>query len=111
MAKKILIAEDERPLSKALELKLRNVGYEVVTVSDGQEAIDLLAKGGFDVLLLDLIMPRADGFAVLEAINAKKVKIKTIVLSNLGQAEILPCEKIGSIGLFREGRYTIGNYY
>lgn len=86
-AKKILIAEDEKPMSKALEIKLGRAGYDVKAVYNGEEAIEMMKKEKFDLLLLDLIMPKKDGFDVLEEIKSKKIKTAVIVLSNLGQEE------------------------
>lgn len=86
-AKKILIAEDEKPMSKALEIKLGRAGYDVKAAYNGEEAIEMLKKEKFDLLLLDLIMPKKDGFDVLEEIKSKKIKTAVIVLSNLGQEE------------------------
>lgn len=86
-AKKILIAEDEKPMSKALEIKLGRAGYDVKAVYNGEEAIEILKKEKFDLLLLDLIMPKKDGFDVLAEIKNKKIKTAVIVLSNLGQEE------------------------
>ena len=88
--RKILVAEDEKPMSKALELKLTGSGYDVFVAQDGKEALDALAskeEGPFDVLLLDLVMPVKDGFEVLDALKKKKNKVPVIVLSNLGQEE------------------------
>lgn len=85
--KKILVAEDEKPLSKALELKFENEGYDVFIAQNGEEAISLLSKEDFDVLILDLIMPKKDGFAVLEFLKSKNKNIRIIVLSNLAQEE------------------------
>ncbi|HSW77350.1 MAG TPA: response regulator [Candidatus Chromulinivoraceae bacterium] len=86
--KHILIVEDERPLSHALELKLQHEGFTVVVATNGQECLDLVDKEKFDVLLLDLIMPVMDGFQVLEALKAKKNAPSAVfVLSNLSQHE------------------------
>jgi len=85
--KKVLIAEDEKPLGRALELKLANSGYEVTVSPNGEEAIKQLDKGGFAVLLLDLMMPRVDGFGVLEAMKKGGDKTPVIVLTNLSQPE------------------------
>lgn len=86
-SKKILIAEDEKPLAHAMELKLTNAGYSVTVANDGDEAIAYLKNNKYDLLLLDLIMPISDGFNVL--LNMKKSKNKTpvIVMSNLSQEE------------------------
>jgi len=85
--KTILIVEDEKPLSHALEMKLKHEGFATKVVKNGQEALDALSKETFGMVLLDLIMPILDGFSVLEEIKNKKLKVPVIVLSNLGQDE------------------------
>lgn len=84
---KILIAEDERPLSKVMHLKLTSLGYDAVQAFDGQEAMDKIDEGGFSLYILDLVMPKKDGFEVLEHIKAKGDKTPAIILSNLSQTE------------------------
>lgn len=87
-AKRILIVEDERPLSHALELKLTHEGYDVATAATGAAGLKAaLEDGPFSLILLDLILPEMDGFAVLQALKAKKSKTPVVVLSNLGQDE------------------------
>ena len=85
--KKILIAEDERPMARALELKLGNSGFETKAVYDGKEAYDELKENKYDLVLLDLVMPILDGFTVLEKLEEEGIKVPIIVLSNLGQEE------------------------
>jgi len=85
--KRILIADDERPLAHALELKLTKNGFEVAVAENGAKAIEMLDAGVYDLLLLDLIMPEKSGFDVLEHLKAKGSKMPVIVLSNLGQAD------------------------
>lgn len=84
---KILIAEDEAPLSKALETGLVDSGLMVKTVFDGANTIKELLKNKYDLLLLDIIMPKKDGFEVLSKIKSAGIKIPVIVLTNLGQEE------------------------
>ena len=86
---KILVAEDDKFLANAYRVKLSKAGYEIKIASDGQEAIDSLETFTPDVILLDLIMPVKDGFAVLEELkrNDKWKNIPVIVASNLGQKE------------------------
>jgi CheY-like chemotaxis protein len=83
----ILIAEDEKPLSRALEIKLSKEGYKVSIATNGDEAISLLDKGRFGLVILDLVMPKKDGFAVLEHLKDKGKTMEIIVLSNLAQEE------------------------
>ncbi len=85
--KKILIIEDEKSMARALELKLTFAGFEVLCAGNGEEGLDLLGKETFALILLDLIMPKMDGFAFLEALKEKDIHIPVMVLTNLSQAE------------------------
>lgn len=85
--KMVLIVEDERPLAHALEMKLKNEGYITHTCMNGTDALAELDKGGYGLVLLDLIMPVMDGFGVLAEMQQRKYDIPAIVLSNLGQDE------------------------
>ena len=85
--KRILIVEDERPIARAFELKLSHSGFEPVVTYDGEEALLALEKQKFDLILLDLIMPKMDGFAFLRELGKRKIKVPAIVTSNLGQEE------------------------
>jgi two-component system, OmpR family, response regulator ArlR len=86
-SKKVLVVEDEKPLSHALELKLQHEGYEVTVASNGRECLDFVGKQHFDVILLDLIMPDVDGFQVLAELQKLAKKPVVLVLSNLSQHE------------------------
>ena len=86
-AKKILIMEDEKPMARALELKLTNAGFAAARAGDGIEGMELLEKEHFSLILLDLVMPRMDGFAVLKALAEKGISTPVIILSNLGQED------------------------
>ncbi len=85
--KKILIIEDEKPLAHALDLKLSHEGFDIVATGSGEEALLLLEREHFDLVLTDLIIPGVDGFKVLETIQEKKMKIPVIVMTNLNQEE------------------------
>jgi len=58
---KILVVDDERVLLKGIKFNLENEGYEVATGSDGEEAVELARTGNFDLIILDLMMPKIDG--------------------------------------------------
>ena len=85
--KKILVAEDEKPLAQALALKLGHAGFFVKNAADGRAVLEELGKDHYDVLLLDLIMPKVGGFAVLEEMKKQGINTKVAVLSNLVQDE------------------------
>jgi DNA-binding response OmpR family regulator len=94
---KILIAEDEKLLAKALFLKLTKAGFDVVEVHNGEEALKQTENTTFDLILMDLVMPPFDGFHFLAEFQKKKSKIPVIVLSNLGQDEdIKKAKKLGA---------------
>jgi CheY-like chemotaxis protein len=88
---KILVAEDDRFLATAYRAKLTKMGFEVTVATDGEEALAALPQILPDLILLDLVMPRKDGFATLEAIKKQDQfkNIPVIVASNLGQKEDL----------------------
>ncbi|MPM72630.1 Transcriptional regulatory protein WalR [bioreactor metagenome] len=58
---KILVVDDERVLVKGIKFNLENEGYQVEVGYDGQEAVDLAREGAFDLVVLDLMMPKIDG--------------------------------------------------
>lgn len=66
---RILFAEDERDLNHIITKKLTSQGYSVDSVYDGEEAIDILSYTDYDAVILDIMMPKADGFAVLRALR------------------------------------------
>lgn len=99
--KKILIVEDESPLAKALSLKLSKSGFQSKISVNGEEALSILKKEKFDLILLDLIMPKMDGFALLSEIKKRKIKTKVLVTTNLSQAEDLQkAKELGAADYF-----------
>lgn len=85
---KVLIVEDEQYLAEMYEMKFKQEGYEVVIASDGEEGIKLAQSQTPDYILLDLVMPKMDGYEVLEKLrsNPKTKDTKIYILSNLGQS-------------------------
>jgi len=83
MPKKVLVIEDEKPLARALELKLKHEGFEVTVVHNGKDGLDLIKSGGYGVALLDMMMPVMDGFHVLENLQDMEKRPVIFVLSNL----------------------------
>jgi DNA-binding response OmpR family regulator len=70
-APRILLVDDEHSLQKLLTYPLRKEGYEVVSALDGREALDRLRDGTFDLVVLDVMLPKVDGFDVCRQIRAK----------------------------------------
>ncbi len=78
---KILLADDDNSLRKVLLFKLKQKGYDVVAVADGQEALDELNKSQFDLLLSDIRMPKIDGIKLLEQSKFIQPDLKTILIT------------------------------
>ena len=89
MAYKVLVVEDDAFLVSAYRTKLTKEGFEIEVATDGEEALIKLESFTPNVIVMDVVMPRKDGFATLEAIkaNAKFSAIPVIMASNLGQTE------------------------
>lgn len=86
---KILIIEDDRFLRELLVQKLLKEGYELQEAADGEEGLNMAGQERPSLILLDLILPRMDGFEVLRQLKEQEgtKNIPVIILSNLGQQE------------------------
>lgn len=82
----ILIVEDDLDIQELLREFLKEAGYEVMTASDGIEAMELFAKNKYDLILLDIMLPKIDGFGVCELIR-KQSQVPIIMLTALGGEE------------------------
>ena len=86
---RILIVEDDFDIAELLENWLNEAGYETVTAGDGLRALDAFAAGKFDLVLLDLMLPKLDGFGVCEWIRGRS-EVPVVMLTALeGEAEQL----------------------
>lgn len=85
--KKILLLEDDQLLSQMLGQKILDEKATLDHAVDGEQALDFLSKNKYDLFITDLLLPKIDGFKVLETMNANPAMKDTpvIVLSNLGQ--------------------------
>ena len=72
---KILIVDDEKPICDLIDLNLSAAGYHTMAVQDGITAIDLIEKEDFDLVLLDVMLPGADGYDVMEYIRPLGVPV------------------------------------
>jgi DNA-binding response OmpR family regulator len=108
--RRILIVEDEKPLSHALAMKLKHEGFETDLAMNGAEAIEKLKTEEYSMVLLDLIMPVIDGFGVLEEIRSRQLKTPVIILSNLGQDEDrAKAKELGAVDYFVKSNTPIAD--
>ncbi|MBP1689200.1 MAG: phoP 5, partial [Deltaproteobacteria bacterium] len=87
---RILIVEDEPDIALGLELDLRNEGYEVEVVGDGEQASRRAREPGWDLILLDVMLPRLDGFEVCRELRRAKVRTPVLMLT----AKVHEAEKV-----------------
>ncbi|MGH9775321.1 MAG: response regulator [Candidatus Acidiferrales bacterium] len=87
--KKILVADDDRGIRNLLREVLRKAGYSVATTSDGAAALERLHKQKFDLLLLDVWMPKKTGLEILAALRENKSRLKVIVMTGDDAPETL----------------------
>ena len=84
---RILIAEDEISIAKALKVMLEKDKYTVDIVHDGQEAFDYITTTAYDVLVLDLMMPKMDGIQLLTTIRSRGITTPTLFLTARAEIE------------------------
>ena len=85
--KKILVVEDNRPLSKAMKIQLEKAGFNVTQAYDGKGALDSVSIEVFDLLIVDLIMPEMDGFTFIAEVKKRDIKTPIMVVSNISDGE------------------------
>jgi CheY-like chemotaxis protein len=108
--KKILFIEDESALQKSLGDTLKNEGYEVISALDGEVGLRLAKTKKPDLILLDLILPKMDGFEVLEELvqDPKTKDIPVIILTNLERMEdIERALELGAKTYLVKANYTL----
>ena len=84
--KRILVVEDDLDIQELLKNFLQEVGYDIVLANDGVEALSVFSTAQFDLVLLDVMLPKIDGFAVCELIR-KQSKVPIIMLTALSGEE------------------------
>ena len=87
--KRILVVDDETELVKAIEIRLRQAGYEVLTAYDGQQGLETGRKERPDLIILDLMLPKMDGYKVCALLKAdtRYNKIPIVMFTAKAQAE------------------------
>jgi DNA-binding response OmpR family regulator len=95
---RILYAEDDRSIQEFVSRHLALEGFEVKTAADGEEAISLLDNESFDMVLLDIEMPKMDGLEVLRYIKSRHIDVRPIMLTGADDLIALnECAKQGAL--------------
>ena len=99
--KRILIAEDEEFIANLYKMNLEQHGVQVDIASNGVEAMRALDASAPDLLLLDLLMPEADGFQVMEHVSSNGIDVTAVILTNLSQdIDKEKCHELGAEDFF-----------
>jgi CheY-like chemotaxis protein len=107
--KKILLIGDDPFIEDIYRTEFESQGIEIDVVKDGEECLKKIKKERFDVLLLDLLLPKVSGWEILEEINSNPSlkNIKVVVLSNLDQqTDIDKATKLGAVKYLIKSNYT-----
>ena len=105
-----LLAEDDRFLPRAAEASLRRHGLEVLTAADGEEALRIARAEPLDLILLDVMMPKLQGFEVLSALKQDDATacIPVLVLSNLGQErDVAQAKALGAVAFLVKANLSL----
>src|SRR5215469_14649916 len=78
---RVLVAEDKPRMARFLQRSLETEGYSVELAFDGEEALNIGISGGVDVIVLDVMLPRRDGFDVIRHLRAAKSAVPTIMVT------------------------------
>lgn len=107
---RILVVEDDKFIGKAYKAGLEKAGFEVISATNGEEAIKLIREDRIELVLLDLILPKKSGFDVLADIklDSEIEKVPVIVLSNLGQgSDLEKAKSLGAVDYFVKSNITL----
>ncbi len=94
---KILIIEDEKVLSDVLQSKITKEGFDVIAAGDGEDGYNKIKSEKPDLILLDIVMPKMNGYEVMEKMKEDKNNTPVIVISNSGQP--VEIEKLKQLGV------------
>ncbi len=83
----ILVIDDDAAVSRTLSLILAKAGYRVSAAANGRKGFELLASGGFDLVLTDIIMPELDGIETIRRIREEYPEVRVIAMSGGGQID------------------------
>lgn len=111
---KILLVEDDTFFREFYSKKLREQKIEVETAEDGEEGLEKLDTFKPDILLLDIIMPKKDGFEVLEELGRRKLlpTLPVLVFSTLGQEQdVEKARKLGASGYVNKSYFDFDKLY
>ena len=114
MSKKVLVVDDEKLIVKGIKFSLEQDGYDVDCAYDGEEALELVKQNEYDVMLLDVMLPKLTGFEVLQMIREFSMlpvimltaKAKKIIAYRQSNGSFSKIEDIMKISGIKEGLFN-----
>jgi len=93
----VLVVEDDENYRGIVTFELEQAGYKVISVCDGQQALDTLAERKVDAIMLDVVVPRIDGLTVLRQLSEADVRIPTVILTGVDDPDVeLEAKELGA---------------
>jgi CheY-like chemotaxis protein len=86
--RRVLVVDDDEAIRKLIAAILRRRGVAVDNVANGEEALKKLGEQSYDLMLLDLMMPRVDGYTVIERVREQKIPIEIVVVTAAGASQV-----------------------
>lgn len=86
--KRVLVVDDDEAIRKLIAAILRRRSFHVDTVANGEEALRKLAEQPYNVMLLDLMMPKVDGYTVIERLREQKIEVEIVVVTAAGASQV-----------------------
>lgn len=97
-APRALVVDDDEPIRQMIARVLRRDGFEVDSARDGQEAIDRIEKNDYDLVILDLMMPRVDGFGVLRHIQTHNPeRLGSVILATAMYSDLVAAQPVAGV--------------
>jgi CheY-like chemotaxis protein len=85
---RVLVVDDDEAIRKLIAAILRRRSFHVDSAANGEEALKRLAEHHYDIMLLDLMMPRVDGYTVIERVREQKIDVEIVVVTAAGSSQV-----------------------
>ena len=85
---RVLVVDDDEAIRKLIAAILRRRSFHVDTVANGEEALRKLAEQPYEIMLLDLMMPKVDGYTVIDTVYEQKIDVEIVVVTAAGASQV-----------------------
>jgi CheY-like chemotaxis protein len=108
--RKILVVDDEADFNELVKMRFEAGGYDVITASSGEDALELVKTGKLDAVLLDIMMPGMDGLAVLKRIREEHPKLPVFMVTAFSNEErVRLAAKLNASGFIVKSRQDLSD--